>query len=292
MYPKAFEYARAESLGHAIELLAQHGYDAKLLAGGASLIPLMKLRLASPAFVVDIGRLTDLSFVRRENGTLALGPLTRHAEVESDPLVQSSLPMLRDVAGHIGDTQVRNMGTVGGGLAEADPAGDWGPALLALNGSVIVRGPNGVRTIAASGFFVDPYTTALEHDEVITEVRFPVWSGIAGGAHLKLERRAGDFAIANCSVAVQLDGDGRLAQIGIGLGGVGLSPVKISAAEDLLRGKEPGREIVEAAAREVSKATEAFSDARASADYRQHVAGVLFQRALEAARRRALGQEI
>lgn len=292
MYPKAFDYARAESLDHAIELLGQHGWDAKLLAGGASLIPLMKLRLATPAFLVDISRLPDLNYLRRENGALALGPLTSHAAVEENPAARRELPLLHDVASQIGDTQVRNMGTVGGSLAEADPAGDWGPAILAVGGSVRVRGSNGERTISAADLFVDAYTTSLEHDEVITQALFPVWDGKSGSAHLKLERRAGDFAIANCSVAVAMDEQGRCLEIGIGLGGVGLAPVKVTAAEDLLRGQEPTEDRIREAASLVSQATETFTDVRATAAYRQHVAGVIFQRALDVALRRAKGEKV
>lgn len=289
MYPKAFEYARAESVRHAVELLARYGPDAKLLAGGASLIPLMKLRLASPSFLVDIGRLSELSFVRRQNGALMVGALTRHAEVESDAVLRAELPVLAEVAAQIGDTQVRNMGTLGGSLAEADPAGDWAPAVLALGGTIVAVGPRGERTIAASDLFVDAYTTSLEPDEVITQVRFPLWGARAAAAHLKLERRAGDFAVANCCVAVQLDEAGRCQRVGIGLGGVGLCPVKVSAAEALLRGQVLSAELVKEAARLVSTATEAFSDVRATAEYRQHVAGVLFQRAIERARARVEG---
>src|SRR5215210_606725 len=169
MYPSSFEYNRAESVDHAIELLGQYGEDARLLAGGASLIPLMKLRLANPTHLIDIGRLSDLVGVRRENGSFVVGALTRHVDLERHAELRAALPIAHDAASHIGDTQVRNMGTIGGSLAECDPAGDWAPVLLALDGAVRVRGSQGARTIPAAELFVDAYTTALRPDDVLTE---------------------------------------------------------------------------------------------------------------------------
>jgi carbon-monoxide dehydrogenase medium subunit len=289
MYPSSFEYARAESVEHAIELLGRHGEDARLLAGGASLIPLMKLRFANPEYIVDIGRLGELSGVRREDGTFVVGSLTKHAELERDAELRAALPIVHDAASHIGDMQVRNMGTIGGSLAECDPAGDWAPVMLALDGSVRVKGPDGQRTILARDLFVDAYTTSLGHDEVLTEVLLPAPSGRFGGAHLKIERRAGDFAIANCSVTLTLDESDKCRAIGIGLGGVGLTPLKVVAAEKILRGEELVEARLAEAAEAVANCTESFSDARGSEDYRRHLGGVMFRRALEAARRRASG---
>lgn len=290
MYPSAFEYVRAESLDHAVSLLHQYGDDARLLAGGASLVPMMKLRLANPAVVIDIGRLVELQGIQWQNGTVVLGALTRHAEAEQHADLRRVLPIVYDAASHIADVQVRNMGTVGGSLAEADPAGDWAPVVLALNGSIRCIGPDGARTIPAADLFVEAYTTALKSDEIITHVYLPVPGPRSGGAHLKLERRAGDFAIANVSVQLTLDDSGVCQTIGVGLGGVGLVPVKVRAAEDLLRGSRLTPDLVEEAASLVSRCTEGFTDVRGTAEYRQAVAGVLFRRALEVARRRALGQ--
>jgi aerobic carbon-monoxide dehydrogenase medium subunit len=287
MYPRSFEYARAESLDHAIELLSQHGEDARLLAGGASLIPLMKLRLASPEYIVDIGRLAALTGVRRENGAFAIGALSRHVDLERNAELLSALPIVHDAARQIGDAQVRNMGTIGGSLAECDPAGDWAPVLLALRGSVRVKGPNGERTIRAGELFVDAYTTLLQHDEIITEVVLPVPQGRFGAAHVKIERRAGDFAIANCSVALTLDESSTCQTIGVGLGGVGLVPLSVPAAEDALLGQELTEARVGKSAEALVSCTKSFDDARASEDYRRHLGGVMFRRALEAARRRA-----
>ncbi|HZR99814.1 MAG TPA: xanthine dehydrogenase family protein subunit M [Chloroflexota bacterium] len=292
MYPAAFHYARAASVQHAVALLREHGDEARLLAGGASLIPLMKLRLAAPTVLVDIGRLGELDGLAWRDGTLTIGALTRHADVADDPAVAEALPLLHDVARGIGDTQVRNMGTVGGALAEADPAGDWGPALLALEGSVRVVGPEGERRIAAADLFLDAYTTALAPDEVLLDAAFPVPGPRAGSAHLKFEVRAGDFAVANCAVAVTLDDADRCATIGIGLGGVGLRPERVTAAEALLRGQMPTPALVAAAAQAVMGCTESFDDVRGSAAYRQQLGGVLFERALALALRRARGERV
>lgn len=292
MYPAAFHYARAASVQHAVALLREHGDEARLLAGGASLIPLMKLRLAAPTVLVDIGRLGELDGLAWRDGTLTIGALTRHADVAEDAAVAEALPLLHDVARGIGDTQVRNMGTVGGALAEADPAGDWGPALLALEGSVRVVGPEGERRIAAADLFLDAYTTALAPDEVLLDAAFPVPGPRAGSAHLKFEVRAGDFAVANCAVAVTLDDADRCATIGIGLGGVGLRPERVTAAEALLRGQMPTPALVAAAAQAVMGCTESFDDVRGSAAYRQQLGGVLFERALALALRRARGERV
>jgi len=292
VYPAAFHYARAASVQHAVALLREHGDEARLLAGGASLIPLMKLRLAAPTVLVDIGRLGELDGLAWRDGTLTIGALTRHADVADDPAVAEALPLLHDVARGIGDTQVRNMGTVGGALAEADPAGDWGPALLALEGSVRVVGPEGERRIAAADLFLDAYTTALAPDEVLLDAAFPVPGPRAGSAHLKFEVRAGDFAVANCAVAVTLDDADRCATIGIGLGGVGLRPERVTAAEALLRGQMPTPALVAAAAQAVMGCTESFDDVRGSAAYRQQLGGVLFERALALALRRARGERV
>lgn len=286
MYPAQFDYHRAETLEEALELLAAHGQEARLLAGGASLLPLMKLRLANPALVVDIGRLPGLSHILERDGRLAIGALTRHVEVEDSDEIRRRLPILHDIASHIGDVQIRNMGTVGGSIAEVDPAGDWAPGLLALDASVRCVSKRGERTIAARELFVDAYTSALEPDEALTEALFPLPGQGSGGSHLKLERRAGDFAIACVSVQLTLDGDGRCSAIGVGLGGVGLAPLKVTAAEELLRGQQPTAELLEEAGRAVSTSTEGISDVRGSAEYRQHVAGVLFKRAFEAAAKR------
>ena len=290
MYPAKFEYARAESLAHAIELLERYGDEAQLLAGGASLIPLMKLRLATPSHLVDIGRLRELSGVRRDDGEVVIGALTRHAELERHAELCAVLPIVHDAASRIGDVQVRNMGTIGGSLAECDPAGDWVPVLLALDGEVRAQGPAGERSIQAGKLFVDAYTTSLAQGEVLTEVRLPIPRRRQGAAHVKIERRAGDYAIASCSVAIALDDAGACRAIAIGLGGVGLFPLRVSAAEELLAGQALSEPLLDEAAEAVRTCTESYGDARGGEDYRRHLGGVMFRRALELARRRATGQ--
>jgi xanthine dehydrogenase iron-sulfur cluster and FAD-binding subunit A len=270
-------------VAHAVDLLRDYGDDARLLAGGASLIPLMKLRLANPGVVIDLAGVPGLRGLRRDDGHVTVGALTRHVELERSPALP---PIVHDAAAHIGDTQVRNMGTIGGGIAECDPAGDWPPVLLALDGSVTVVGPTGAREIAAGELFLEAYTTALAPDEVLTEVRLPVDARL-GTAHVKLERRAGDFAIANCSVAVRLDEAGACAEVRVALGGVGLVAQRVPAAETVLVGQQPTEALLEEAAAAVRGATESFDDVRASAAYRQHVGGVLFRRAFDLARSRA-----
>jgi len=291
VYPRAFHYVRATSLEHAVALLGEYGDEARPLAGGASLIPLLKLRLAAPTVLVDVGRLDALAGIARRDGHVAVGAVTRHVEVEDDAALAAALPLLHDVAAGIGDAQVRNMGTVGGGLAEADPAGDWGPALLAVGGSVRAVGPGGERVIPAAELFVDAYTTDLRPDELLTEVLFPLPGPRSGSAHLKFEVRAGDFAVANCSVAVTLDDAGRCVAIGIGLGGVGLRPERVGAAEALLRGQVPAPALVAEAAEAVRTCTDSFDDVRGSAAYRQHLGAVLFERALALALERAASEQ-
>ena len=292
MYQAPFEYARAESLSHALELLAHHGEEARPLAGGMSLIPLMKLRLAQPQWVIDIGRLPDLDYIREESGVLRLGALTRHVQVVESSLVQEKLPLMSEVAGVIGDVQVRNVGTVAGSMAEADPAGDWGVALLALNGRLLCQSSQGQRWLGAQEFFVDAYTTALEPDELITQVELPLSALGGAGAYLKLERRIGDFAVVSVAVQVSLDGQGICREVGIGLGAVGLTPLKAVQAEEHLRGQALTSDVVDEAAERVYQMAQPLSDIRGSAEYKRSVVRALFKRALDIAVRRHNGEAV
>lgn len=292
MYPPEIDYERPARLPDALQLLAERGQDARLLAGGASLVPLLKLRLASPQLLIDIGRLQGLDGVQERDGGLAIGSLTRHADLSRDPEVRSRLPLLTDVAGQIGDPQVRNMGTVGGAAAEADPAGDWGPGLLALEAEVHARSARGERTIPAGDFFVDAFTTALAPDELIDTIFVPLPAGRSGGAHTKLERRAGDYPVACASVQVRLGDDGRCERARVAIGGVALTPVRVTGAERLLEGRKPSEAELEEAARAVEASADGLSDVRGSSVYRMHVAGVLFRRAWDAAWRRATGGSV
>jgi carbon-monoxide dehydrogenase medium subunit len=287
MYPNVFDYFRPESLAEAVALLGQYGEDARPLAGGQSLIPLMKLRVANPTVLVDLNRLPGLGYVERRNGTLALGALARHADVEAAADVRAALPIMLDAARVVGDAQVRNLGTVAGALAEADPGGDWGPVLLALNGEVQCQGPRGERTIAAADLFTDYFTTALAPDELIAEVRVPAPAAISSGAYLKLERRAGDFAVVGAAVQLTLGADGICQEIGIGLSGAGATPIKPAAAEAALRGTSLDESALAEAVRLMDAAIDPWTDRRAPAEYRRAMVGVYFRRALTLARERA-----
>ena len=268
MIPAAFSYARAESIDDALALLAEHGDDAKLLAGGHSLLPLMKLRLATPSVLVDVGRLQELSFVRDDGDTLAIGGLTRHHDVEHSSVLRQHVPLLAAAAGEVGDPQVRHRGTLGGSLAHGDPASDLPAVVLALRGSIVVRGGRGERVIPADDFFVGFLETALAPDEIITEVRVPKTGG-AGWAFEKFNRRAQDWAIVGVAA---VGGD----QPGVALVNMGSTPVRASAVEAALR---VGASVAEAAAH-AGDDTEPPSDLNASPDYRRHLARVLVGRAL------------
>lgn len=292
MYPAPFDYERPEVLEEALDLVAHYGDKARILAGGASLIPMMKLRLARPERLIDIGRLDELAGLSWFDDHLAIGALTKHVGLQDAPLVRQRFPLLHDLVSQIGDPQIRNMGTVGGSVAGADPSSDWGPGLLALDGAVCCVSQGGRRVIAARDFFLDLYTTALTPDEIVTEILCPLPPPHTGGAHLKLERRSGDYAIANCSVQVTLDAVGRYQDIGIGIGGVSTMAIKVVAAEDLLKGELPGEALHRQAAHLVATCTSIHSDIRGSAEYRGQVLHILFRRALAIAERRARGEVV
>ena len=287
MYPSRFAYQRVSILEEALDILARTQDDAKVLAGGQSLIPLMKLRLAAPKRLLDIGRLAPLKGIREEDGSLSIGALTRHADLEAASLPRS-FELLREAARGIGDPQVRNMGTIGGALAEADPSGDWAAALLALSVSVVCRSAAASRRVVLGEFFLDPYTSALKPDEILTEVQIELPARPSGGAYLKLERKAGDFPIASAAVFLQAGARGEIASVGVGLAGVGLTPIKAQATEAYLKGKALGEEPASWAAEMLRGEIHPLSDLRGSADYKREVAATLFQRALKLAWARAM----
>jgi len=272
MIPAHFDYVRANSLDEAIALLVQHGDDAKLLAGGHSLLPLMKLRLAQPAVLVDIGPLRSLSYVKDEGDYVAVGALTRHHDIATSPVALASAPVLAHVAGQIGDPQVRHRGTIGGSISHGDPASDLPAVLLALGGTMVAQGPNGQREIAAADFFVSFFEVALAPDEVLVEVRVPKSSDGQWGFE-KLTKRAQDWAIVGAVAARTEDG------VGVGLINMGPVPMRASAVESALAS---GAGAVEAA-QLAAENTEPAADFNGSAEYRQHVARVLVRRALEQA---------
>ena len=274
MIPAPFDYQRAGSVDEAIELLAAHGDDAKLLAGGHSLLPLMKLRLAQPTVLVDIGRIGDLSYVEDGGGTVRIGALTRHHDVASSDLVREQAPLLAEVAGQIGDPQVRHRGTIGGSIAHGDPASDLPAVLLALRGTLVVRGPGGEREIAADDFFTGFLETALAPDEVLTELRVPAVPGV-GWAFEKFNRRSQDWAIVGVALALTNGAGGP----GVGLVNMGSAPLRAAGVEDALRS---GSGAADAAAR-ADEGTEPPGDLNASPEYRRHLAQVLVRRALESA---------
>ena len=271
MIPAAFEYRRASSVDEALELLSGSGEDAKLLAGGHSLLPLMKLRLAAPSVLIDIGRLRDLSYVREDGDRLAVGALTRHRDLETDETLKSHAPLLAHVAGQVGDPQVRHRGTIGGSIAHGDPASDLPAACLALGASFKTVGPAGERSIDAADFFQGFLETALRPDEILTEISVPKATG-AGWSFQKFNRRAQDWAIVGVA-AVRGD------RPGIGLVNMGSVPLRATAAEQALAG---GASAAEAAAR-AAEGRDPPSDLNASSEYRVHLAQVLVRRALEEA---------
>ncbi|MPZ87461.1 MAG: xanthine dehydrogenase family protein subunit M [Nitriliruptorales bacterium] len=285
MYPRAFRYARAESLDHAIAVLAEHGPDAQLLAGGATIIPLMKYRLRTPAVLVDIGRIDALRYVRHEDGAVRVGALTRHADVEHDPTAAAQ-PLIGEVAGVIADTQVRNMGTVVGGVCAVEPTGDWVPALLALRGTAVAVSPEGRREIASDDLVVDAFTTSLRADEVVTEVRFPDAAPGFGAAHRKLSIRVNAGAV-NCSAAVTVAGDGAITAAGVAFGALERRPFRATAAESVLVGATPTGQTLADAVAAALDGVRAYTDARGSAAFRRAVAGALLRRAVTAAYERA-----
>ena len=274
MIPASFDYVRAGSFEEAIAALVEHGDEAKLLAGGHSLIPLMKLRFATPSVLVDIGRVVDGAYIRDSGDHLSIGALTRHCDVHSSELLRDQLPVLAAVAGMVGDPQVRHRGTIGGSLAHGDPASDFPAVLLATGGSLIVRGPGGEREISVNDFFVGFLETALAPDEVLTEIRVPKLPG-AGWSYQKFNRRAQDWAIVG-AVAV------RNGHTGVALVNMGPTAVRASGVETALA---DGASIADAAAL-AAEGTEPTSDFNASSEYREHLARVLVRRALEEATNR------
>jgi carbon-monoxide dehydrogenase medium subunit len=286
MFPAAFDYAAPATLVEALALLKQRGDDAKIMAGGQSLIPLLKLRFAQPAILVDIGRLPGMAGIARHNGHLSIGALARHVDIERNPDLPKLCPILVDTVHWIADPLVRNRGTLAGSVCHADPSGDWGSVMLALDASVVARSQAGERVIPISGFFQGPFTTALKPDEIVTEVRIPMPGGPSGGAYNKLERKVGDFATVAVAVHVELSG-GKIAKAGIGLTAVGPTNIKATAAEKALVGHEPTEQVIAEAARLAADAAEPKDDIRGTAAYKKDVVRVYVLRGLRTALGRA-----
>jgi carbon-monoxide dehydrogenase medium subunit len=290
MYPASFEYVAPATLEEALETLGRYEDDAKVLAGGQSLIPLMKLRLAAPRVVVDLNRLPGLDTLAEEDGGLRIGALVRTRACERSELLGGRWGTLGSAAPLISDPIIRNLGTVCGSLAHADPQGDWGSALLAMDAEVVVRSPDRTRTIPLRELFQGPFVTSLEPTEIITEVRVPDPGPAAGGTYLKLERKVGDFATVGVAVHLSMD-DGRVGRAGIALTAVGPTNLRATAAEEALAGRELTDEAVREAARLAAEAAQPYSDTRGSADYKRTVVRVFTERGLRAAAE-ALGHPV
>jgi aerobic carbon-monoxide dehydrogenase medium subunit len=286
MFPAAFDYLAPPTLDEALATLGQRGDDAKVLAGGQSLIPLMKLRLATPSLVVDLGRIDDLVFMTSDGSILRIGARVRHCDIEASPELRRDCPILHDAVRLISDPLVRNMGTAAGSVCHADPAGDWGAVMLALQASFVLRSRGGERTVEAAGFFTGPYSTVMRPDEVMTEIRIRVPRGRSGGSYQKLERKIGDFATVGVAVQVELD-DGHIGRAGIGLTAVGPTNLRAEAAERALAGAAPDDALIAEAARLAAQASEPRTDIRGSAEYKRDVVRVFVQRGLRAALRAA-----
>jgi aerobic carbon-monoxide dehydrogenase medium subunit len=286
MFPAAFDYLAPPTLDEALATLGQRGDDAKVLAGGQSLIPLMKLRLATPSLVVDLGRIDDLVFMTSDGSILRIGARVRHCDIEASPELRRDCPILHDAVRLISDPLVRNMGTAAGSVCHADPAGDWGAVMLALQASFVLRSRGGERTVEAADFFTGPYSTVMRPDEVMTEIRIRVPRGRSGGSYQKLERKIGDFATVGVAVQVELD-DGHIGRAGIGLTAVGPTNLRAEAAERALAGAAPDDALIAEAARLAAQASEPRTDIRGSAEYKRDVVRVFVQRGLRAALRAA-----
>jgi carbon-monoxide dehydrogenase medium subunit len=289
MIPRSFEYYAPATAEEAIGLLQQLGPEAKILSGGMSLIPLMRLRLAAPRQVIDINRIAGLAEIGETDGFLTIGALTREAELEASELVRAKYPILAATAAVIGDPLVRNRATVGGNLAHADPANDHPATMLALGAEVVATGPTGERRIPITSFFTGFFATALAPDEILTAIRVPIPPPRSGGAYVKLERKVGDFATAGVAAQLTLGGDDVCEQVRIGLTNVGSIPIEARQAEEALRGKRPEPEVIRQAAQLAAEASDPSTDLRGSVEYKRDLVRVLtvraLNRALEQARR-------
>lgn len=289
MIPASFSYHSPASISEATALLVRYGDDAKVLSGGQSLIPLMKLRLASPQHLVDINRVPGLAYIKEDGGVLRIGALTRESDLDESDLIRTRYAILHDTTRVIADPLVRNLATVCGNLAHADPANDHPATMLALGAEVVAVGQRGERRIPVSEFFSGPFATALDAGEILTEVRIPVPPPRSGGAYLKLERKVGDFATAGVAVQVTLASNGTCERVGIGLTNVGPTPIKARRAEEFLQGKRPDAGAITQAAKLAAEECQPTSDFRGPAEYKRDLVRVLTARALRKALTRAGG---
>jgi len=288
MIPPAFDYVRPADLGEALRILREREGEAKVLSGGYSLLPLLKLRLAQPAVLVDLQAIAGLDGISRTDDDIRIGGRATHRRILEDDGLAAVLPIMRDAAAGIGDPQIRNWGTIGGSVAHADPAADWPAVLQAVHASIVLRSTDGERVVPARGFFVDTFQTGIEPAEILTEIRVPLPGARSGGSYQKLERRAGDFSTVGAAAQLTLGGDGRIAQIGIGLTAVGDAPFAATQAEDVLRGARPGDEPFREAAAAASRQSRPADDSHGPAEYKRAMVTEMTVRALRAALGRAL----
>ena len=291
MFPKPFNYVAPATLSEALVLLQRHGDEARVLAGGQSLLPLMKLRFVDLENLIDLRRLSELRGIEEKNEHIRCGAMVTHSEIERSELIARRIPLLRHAAAEIADVQVRNRGTIGGALCQADPAGDWAVACLALDACMQCTGPKGKRLMSAAEFFIDTYTTALAHEEILTDVRFPIPSSESVGVYIKLRKRSGDFAIASVAVQAQFTLDGQCEKLGIGMGGVAPTPLHLKNISAFLMGKRLEKPAIQEACAMLDQYIDPLGDLRGSADYKRKTAAVVLERALlrvqDGAKRRA-----
>ena len=296
MIPGSFDYHKPETLEDAVGLLNELGDDAKVLAGGHSLIPLMKLRLAEPTHLVDINGLEGLDYIKEEGGYLKIGAMVTEAQLEESDLIAEKYPILKDTSKVIADPLVRNKATVGGNIAHGDPANDHPATMMAMNAEVVVKGPSapmtdGVRTVAIDDFFVGPLMTALSHNEILMEIRIPEPDGMCGAAYLKLERKVGDYAIAGVAVSLVVDGEGNCSNAGIALTNVGPTPVRASQAQEALIGKPLDENNIAEAAQLAADAAQPVGDHRGSEEFKRAIVKTMTTRAIDKAKTRAEGKK-
>lgn len=290
LIPGSFDYITAKSVPEAVALLEQYGDDAKILAGGHSLIPLLRYRLAAPTVLIDINRISGLEYVQETDGVLHIGALTREVELDRSPLIRNRYPILYETAKNIADPVVRNWATVGGNIAHADPANDHPATMLALGASFVVQGPAGERVIPADEFFTDAtFETTLQADELLIEIRVPAPTDYSGGTYFKLERKVGDYAIAGVAACINLDANGLVVSAGIGLTNVGPAPIKARSAEQSLLGQPLNAQTILQAADLAAAASQPTSDTRGPAEYKRAMVHTLTSRALHKAHVRARG---
>ena len=292
MIPPAFDYIAPQSLDEAVRALVAHGEEAKLLAGGHSLLPLLKLRLANPKLLIDLSKIPGLSNISQQDDKIVVGALTTHYQIESSELLKTKCPLLPQTARAIGDVQVRNRGTIGGSLAHADPSADWPAAILALGGELKLSGPKGERRIAVEEFFLGTMATVVEPTEILTEIRVPVSPRRCGSAYLKMAQQASGFAIVGVAVWLRVAQDGRCEDIGVGVTGLSEKPFRARAVESRLRGNKLTPKLIAESAAQVAEGNDPMEDLHASAKFRAHLAQVYTSRAIEEAGKSAVGRKV